>query len=485
MDFEPLESLRRNDPAWRLLRADNAALVLSFVGRVFVEDNVRSISATELIGRLDDELHALNERLGEQTFPKSAKQYLDDWSAPERGWLRKFYPPDSDEVHFDATPAAEKALSWAESLRHRPFVGTESRLNTVFDLLRQMVFGAETDPHARLEDLHRRRAVLDEEIQRVERGDFAVLDDSAQRDRYQQFSATARELLADFREVEANFRNLDRGLREQIAGWDGGKGELLDEVVGSRSSIAKSDQGRSFQAFYDLLLSHERQEELNELLEKVAELEAVEDSDVRMRYIHHDWLDAAERTQSTIRLLSEQLRRFLDDQTWLENRRVMDVLRSIEASALKLREQRDPPVTAELDGTAPTVALPMERPLYTPREKVPLTSTDITEGVTDSDASALFEQVHVDREVLSETVRSLLRGRDQIGLGELLRHHPLEQGLAELVGYFSLKDPTFEVIFDETVQEDAHWTDEEGTPRRAAIPQITFARRSQIVGDDN
>ncbi|MEV4732022.1 DUF3375 domain-containing protein [Saccharopolyspora sp. NPDC049426] len=483
MDFEQLESLRRNDPAWRLLRADNAALMLSFMGRVFVEDNVRSISAAELIGRLDDELYALNERLGEQAFPKSAKQYLDDWSAPERGWLRKFYPPDSDEVHFDATPAAEKALSWAESLRHRPFVGTESRLNTVFDLLRQMVFGAETDPHARLEDLHRRRAALDEEIQQVERGDFAVLDDSAQRDRYQQFSATARELLADFREVEANFRDLDRGLREQIAGWEGGKGELLDEVVGSRSSIAESDQGRSFQAFYDLLLSHERQEELNELLEKVAELEAVEDSDARMRYIHHDWLDAAERTQSTVRLLSEQLRRFLDDQTWLENRRVMDVLRSIEAAALKLREQRGPAVTTELDGTAPTVALPMERPLYAPREKAALTSTDITEGDADSDASVLFEQVHVDREVLGDAVRARLRGRDQVGLGELLRHRPLEQGLAELVGYFSLSDPTFEVVFDEAVREEVHWTDETGAPRRAAIPQVTFTRNRTVVED--
>ena len=75
------------------------------------------------------------------------------------------------------------------------------------------------------------------------------------RDRYQQFAETARALLSDFREVEANFRRLDRDLRERITTWDGAKGELLDEVVGGRSHIADSDQGRSFQAFYDLLLS--------------------------------------------------------------------------------------------------------------------------------------------------------------------------------------------------------------------------------------
>ena len=43
MDFEEIAWLRANSPAWRLLRADNAPLVLSFLHRVFVEENVRSI----------------------------------------------------------------------------------------------------------------------------------------------------------------------------------------------------------------------------------------------------------------------------------------------------------------------------------------------------------------------------------------------------------------------------------------------------------
>jgi Protein of unknown function (DUF3375) len=251
VDFDELESLRRNSPAWKLLRADNASFILGFLRKVFVDENVRSISSTELIGRLDDELYALHERLGEDAFPKTAKAYLDDWAGAENGWLRKYYPAGSDEVHFDATAAVEKALTLVESLRERSFVGTESRLNTVFELLRQMVFGAETDPDVRLGELRRRRDEIDAEITRAERGEIAVLDESAQRDRYQQFAATARELLADFREVEANFRALDRALRARIASWDGAKGALLDEVLGNRATIADSDQRNTFQAFYD------------------------------------------------------------------------------------------------------------------------------------------------------------------------------------------------------------------------------------------
>ena len=47
VSFDEIAWLRANSPAWRLLRADNAPLVLSFLNQVFVEENVRSMPATE------------------------------------------------------------------------------------------------------------------------------------------------------------------------------------------------------------------------------------------------------------------------------------------------------------------------------------------------------------------------------------------------------------------------------------------------------
>lgn len=477
VEFEEISTLRTHSTAWRLLRAEHAPLMLSFFAKVFVDGNVRSISGPDLVGRLDDELYALNEQLGAGTFPRSAKGYLDSWAAPENGWLRKYYPEGSDEPHFDVTPAVEKALTWIKGLRTRTFVGTESRLNTIFSLLRQMVFGAETDPQARLAELHRRRAEIDAEIARVQAGDIDVLDASAQRDRYQQFTTTARELLSDFREVEANFRHLDRELRERIAGWTGSKGELLDGILGSRETIADSDQGKSFRAFYDLLLSHTRQEELTELIAKVQQLQELGEPDPRIRHIHYDWLEAGEQTQATVRQLSEQLRRFLDDQVWFENRRVIDILRSIESRALKLREDRGAThLTMPIDGTAPTVTLPMERPLYRPVAKARIDSTSIRPGEGDFDAPALFDQIHVDPARLSRTVRRALAGRAQIGLAQLISERPLEQGLAELVTYLSLTDPGFRVIFDEDSTQQVSWQDEQGRLRSAELPGVVFAR---------
>jgi hypothetical protein len=483
VSFDEVAWLRDNSPGWRLLRADNAPLILSFLHRVFVAGNIRSISASELASRLDDELYALNQRDGEQggggdgkTFPKSAKAYLDDWAAPEAGWLRKYYPEGTDEPHYDATPAVEKALQWIQSLNEREFVGTESRLKVIFDLLRQIVLGTETNPGVRLEELTRQRQYIDEQIARVEAGDMPMLDGTAVRDRYQQFSATARELLADFRQVEENFRKLDRQLREKIAGWHGGKGELLDDVLGSRESITGSDQGKSFQAFYGFLLSQARQEELSGLLDRVHQFTEIAEHDPRLRHVHYDWLDAAERTQATVRQLSEQLRRFLDDQVWFENRRVIDILRGIESHALQLRGVRNIPVSTELDAPSPAIRLPLERPLYAPVEKTRIHSEQVRNADEETDPAALFEQVYVDPGPLRGGVRQALRRQPRVGLPELIAEYPLKQGIAELVTYLSLKDETFAIVYDERYREQVRWKEPDGRARIASLPRVTFTR---------
>lgn len=153
MHYDELVHRRGQHPAWVLLRSNNAALVLSFLGSVFVDNNASNLPATVLIAELDEELCALNHRLGENSFPKPMAAYLDDWASPDNGWLRKYYPAGSDDARFDLAPAVEKALLWVRDLPAREFIATESRLNIIFDLLRQMVFGADDDPERRLAEL--------------------------------------------------------------------------------------------------------------------------------------------------------------------------------------------------------------------------------------------------------------------------------------------------------------------------------------------
>ena len=91
-------------------------------------------------------------------------------------------------------------------------------------------------------------------------------------------------------------------------------------------------------------MSSSRQEELSALLERVLALPPVAELKPTPApvAVHYDWLEAGEHTQRTVAQLSQQLRRFLDDQAWLENRRIMDILHGIEAKALALRESPPP-----------------------------------------------------------------------------------------------------------------------------------------------
>jgi hypothetical protein len=482
MNHHALEELRRSHPAWRLLAAAYAPFVIGFLHESFVAPNVRTLPRDELQRVLEDYLARLRERLGADALPRRASEYLDEWARDDHGWLRKYYPETGDEPHFDITPATEKAIEWVMSLRRRRFVGTESRLLTVFDLLRQIVDGAEENPDVRLAELERRRAQLDAEIERARRGEVDVMGPTQIRDRFLQLAATARALLTDFREVEQNFRELDRTVRERIATWEGGKGELLEEIFGRRDAIRDSDQGKSFHAFWDFLMAPSRQEELTTMLEKVLSLDAVRElePDRRLLRVHYDWLAAGEVAQRMVARLSQQLRRYLDDRAWLENRRIMQILRAVEQHALAVRNSAPTEVFMEIDDLAPAIALPLDRPLFAPSRKHKITARELVSGEETADASALYDQVYVDKGKLAAHVRRALQSRDQVSLSEIILQHPLELGLAELVGYFGIAadDPEHSVI-DESRSERIEWLDLEGQRRVATFPSVLFLRRSK------
>ena len=471
--------MRRVHPAWRLLLADSAPLVASFLHQCYLLPNVRTLSRPEILSRLEDALFAVREVAGPESYPREAADYLEEWASDERGWLRKYYPLDSDLPHYDITPATEKALEWLSSLEERAFIGTSSRLLTIVEILRQMAEGSETDPEARVRELERRKADIEAEIGRVREGRLDLLDETELRERFLQVEATARGLLSDFRAVEQNFRQVDREVWEKVATWEGSKGELLAEVFGERDAISDSDQGRSFRAFWDFLMSASRQDELTRLLEKVFSLEAVERlrPDRRLLRIHYDWLEAGEVAQRTVARLSEQLRRFLDEAVWIENRRIMEIVRSIEQKALALRGRMGERTLALLEDSRLDLRLPLERPLHRPPVRTRIRDLPLLPGEGEVSTDLLFSQIFVDRGRLERQLDRLLAQRSPLSLGEVLEIFPLTRGLSELVVYLVIASERPETVADEGREEVLAWEDGEGVRREARLARILFYRR--------
>lgn len=477
MDHDYLLELKRSHPALKLLAADTAPLILSFLYRVFVLPNRRGIGQEELESLLDDYLFGLRRIHGETIYPRSGSEYLEAWADPGRAILRKYYPDRGDEPEYDLTPATARAIDWIQGLRERRFVGTESRLRIIIDLLDEILRSTEQDPDAAIRELERRKQAIEEEIAAIRAHGVAPPDATRLREQFFQAEDTARMLLADFRQVEDNFRTLDRETRELIATSDKPKGELLDEIFQERDIIQDSDQGRSFRAFWELLMAPEHQARLQQMLERLYRIEEIRElhPDPFLEKLRYQLLEAGERVYKTANRLVEQLRRFLDDQAWLENRRIMDLIREIEKQAVAVKDAlptgREFAVVSEVK---PLLELPMQRPLFSPARGVRLEESAVEEGSADTDADPLYEQVYVDRGELRRRITRMLQREPQVGLSEVLARHPLERGLAELVAYVDIG--CSEGVVDESCEEPITISGRDGSRRVVRVPRILFVR---------
>ena len=477
MEYEYLVGLKKH-PSWRLLNADSAPLIIGFFYRVFTRENRRTIPADEMTAKLEDYLFHLRRILGDDAYPRPARAYLDDWSGGETGYLRKFYPARGEEAEYDLTPASEKVIEWLASFAPRQFVGTESRLLTVFRLLREIVKEAMVDPDAEIRRLEAEKSRIDAELAALKAGRFAPKDSTRIRERFLEARETTQRLLFDFRQVEENFRQLDRETREKIAVSEASKGQLLDDIFGEQDAINGSDQGKSFRAFWQYIMSPASQEELETLLEQVLTLPEIHDLDDGgpLGRIRFQLIEAGERVNETCAQLVEQLRKFLDDQAWLENKRIIEIIRQVEKKAVHVRSA-PPPETGFMgvDHVKPEIGLPMARGLFQPPKRI--TVNDRVEmGQGDFDADALYQQQYVDENELRVRIRRSLKGRSQVTLAEICQEYPVEKGLSELLTYLHLacKDDGAVVDTDSTVA--INYQDPNGRMRKAVMPDVIFVR---------
>ncbi|MCP4702736.1 MAG: DUF3375 domain-containing protein [Gammaproteobacteria bacterium] len=479
MNIEYLEKLKKLHPAWRLLSADHAPLIISFLYSKFIKPNRRAIPWSELMSYLDDYLYPLRETYGEDKYPKSAREYLEDWSSDAKvPFISKRYT-GGDDPECDLTPATEKAIEWLRGLEQKRFIGTESRLLSMFQLLQEIVSKTEQDPQRRILELERQKQSIEKEIHQVRNGSFSSLDETQIKERFYQLEETARKLLADFRQVEENFRALDTETRERIATSEKTKGDLLDEIFSEQDFIRGSDQGKSFLAFWKFLMSPARQTELENLLDTVFRLQAIQalEPDNFLQGIKFYLLEAGEKVYKTNNRLIEQLRRYLDEQTFLENKRIMALIKSVEKQAIECKEsipqERD---FVFLDDVKPNLDLALSRGLYKPAKKPLIEEIPLPAEDADIEVSALYRQNYVDAEKLKARIRKLLQTQEQVSLRQVTERFPIRKGLAELVVYLNLAEQDEKAIIFDEEYEDLYLTTPAGKPKHIHMPKVIFTR---------
>ncbi len=476
MYHDELLSTLRQSATIRLLQSQNAPLTLSFLYDQFKQKQQLTIPHSTLNEQLTAYLEALAESHPDK-YTTNAVSYLRTWCDDDHRFLRRYYETDSDEAVYELTPETERALAWVEELQKSEFVGTESRFLRIFDLLREIVTYSTEDVETRLAQLEKEKARIQAQIDAIKAtGQIEQYSQTQIKERFFEANDVARRLLADFREVEENFRAIAREVQEQQLALETRKGQIVQHVLEADAELKESDQGRSFYAFWEFLISTERQEELQDLLMAIYQLPELQHLDatqsLRLRRLKRSLVDAASKIIESNRRLGEQLRKLLDQQNLAEARRVIELATEIKQAAVQLAD--NPPrdqvlLWLEVD---PEIDMPLERPLWSRPITTNYAGVQPAAATLDLslvNLSDLFDQFYVDESRLRRHIASVLERQPIATLGEIAAAYPLTKGLAELVGYVAL-----------AARDEAHQIDERGWEE---IPLIENdrAQNSRIV----
>ena len=483
MSLDSLDMMRHTHASWKLLASDDAPFCCAFFYHEFLEQNVRNLTEAQLAMDMKPFLETKHIQQGEpyeaDSLEGEAKLYLRRWSDEDHRWLRRFYK--NRMTCYDLTTAGQRAVEWLENLKGKSFIGTESRLHTFFNILHEIEHKANPDKKARLAYLRKQREEIDEKIRILRAGgEVEVLDDLQIRERFQEAIDIASGILSDFREVKDKFQAIYNEFRDQVNEWEHGKGALLEEFIADREIIEHSEQGKSFAAFFDYLMASSQQQDFDETMGKILTLKALSSEIGRNDAMHikRAWVDGAEDVQHTIAKLTEQISWYVNENNLKEKKNIYFQIKEIQkkAMAIKGKEPKRDKDFLWMYEAAPTLSLPMERPLRMPPALQVLDAAPLCEGEHHGSLDSMFHQVYVDKALLRQHIHTLLESREKVTLKEVLAVYPLEKGLFELLAYMEIAKQ--EPSHFTSAKEKISFTGIDGHPRYVEMERIIFEKRS-------
>lgn len=478
MKYDDIRFFRQYNTTLKLFAKDNFAFITGFFIRVFREPGVPAVDAQTLTANLTDYIYYINEHFPEDNYSLNASGYLNQWT--DDGFLRKYYTADSDIPLFELTPASIKALDWIAELEVKEFIGTESRLLKIFELLKDLVYKTSKDPEVRLKELYSERERIDLEIKRIESGFIETLDPTQIKERYFELLDTSSRLLSDFRQVEYNFREVDRSIRVKLADDTLTKGAVIDNFFSWQNEIWDSDQGRSFKGFWELILSQTRLDELDHLLKSVLSMDEIRTikRDVQLEKLKYNLTEAGGKVNRTINVLIEQLSRFVSARQISENKRIIEVIREIEAKAIKLKDSKinENRKFLEIDDK-PYIDSFITRPLHIAAAKVKLSLDEILESNEEVSTDFIYEQLYVDRNELINNIEKMLVEYEQVRLSQVIERYPVTKGVSEIIEYYYIAENMLTGFIDESESELLYiYNYKEETELLITTPLIIFCR---------
>lgn len=450
MTFDELSLQFKTAKPLILLRAKNAPFMLSFFYKIFTDSHITTVTNTELRSKLEGYLDDLEYLENDEELDASslfddnsikAAQYIEKWS--NSGFLRK-YPNDEGEDLHELTSDTVKAMKWIQDLQQREFIGTNSRFRDIFFKLKEIIEQTNENTETRIEELEKKKWEIENEINLLKLGKKpSVFDETEIKEQFYELNKMARELLSDFTEVEQNFEHIRKEIQRKYTEKDIVKGSLLVFALDALDEIEVKDQGKSFKAFWEFLMDERKQEEYSHLTEQLYRLLKDRNIDYNndrflknlKRYLHASGKKVIESNKK----LSEKISRVLSEKNIMERRLAIELIGDIKQMAYSLIDTSIREDIIEIEDE-PAINLVDRWELGEEKDDSLLVQypDGNDDASSDVDFKMLFDQFTIDKRKLIDRIDTMLKESDQVTLKQLTDHYGLENGLTELVGYFSV-----------------------------------------------
>lgn len=235
---------RHQHPAWLLLAAHRAPLVLSCLQSLFEErrDGVDFDDAQQSLSEtLAQYANTLEDDTKGQDAVSLARKELKDW-------IKKGLVIERGNRLF-ATDALEVALNFVQALDGRIMTSSASRLSVVQREIESLEANLNPDPKSRVRHIQRKIDELKHELAEAEAGNIQVLTEAEAAEGIREVFNLATGLRADFRRVEDSWREADCRLRHSIISDNNHRGTIVDKLLDGHDSLLETPEGRVFHGF--------------------------------------------------------------------------------------------------------------------------------------------------------------------------------------------------------------------------------------------
>ena len=423
---------RQQHPAWLLLAARRAPLVLSCLDALFEHqrDGVPFDAAVQALAEL------LAAHANEVDFEIDSEGTLAQARRDVYEWIKRGLVVEREGRIFE-TDALKTALRFIAQLDGRMMTSTASRLAVVQREVGNLAAALNPDPQSRITHLERRIAELQQQLDDVQAGHITTLTPEQAVEGIREVYGLATGLRADFRRVEDSWRDADRLLRSAIISARHHRGAVMDQLLDGHASLLNTQEGRVFDSFHQQL---SMQTELTQMRQRIRQIlahpaaESALDDLQRsgLRLLVQQLIKEAKVVQGVRARSEREVSQFMKTGQAAENQRVGQLLNDVLEQAQRVDWQRQqvrrlpaplPPLGVAL-GTVPLVERLRAKSLDSGERAMLLLTTAYADlGEMDSEFWQAFEGL--DREaVLQQTLQVLAERGQPMTLAELAQALP-------------------------------------------------------------